>query len=131
MSMTDPIADMLTRIRNGIQAKHEKVDIPSSKLKENIAKVLSEEGYISGYKVIEDNKQNIIRIHLKYDDDTGVITKIRRVSKPGRRVYVKADKVPRVLRGFGVGVISTSKGVVSDQKAREEHIGGEFLLEVW
>ena len=132
MAMTDPIADMLTRVRNASMAKHEKVDIPSSKMKTEIAKILKDEGYIVNYKILEDNKQNIIRIHLKYDNDgTGVIKKIERVSKPGCRVYVGRDEVPSVLRGFGIVILSTSRGVMNDRDARKAKVGGEVLLKVW
>jgi small subunit ribosomal protein S8 len=132
MTMTDPIADMLTRIRNASMAKHEKVDIPSSKMKIAIAKILKDEGYIESYKILEDNKQNIIRIHLKYDNDgSGVITKIERVSRPGCRVYVAKDEVPYVLRGFGVVILSTSRGIMNDRDARKAKVGGEVLLKIW
>lgn len=132
MTMTDPIADMLTRIRNANMAKQDKVDIPSSRMKTEIAKILKDEGYIENYKILEDNKQNIIRIHLKYDSDgLGVIRKIERASRPGCRVYVGRDEVPYVLRGFGVVVLSTSKGVLSDRDARKAKVGGEVLLKVW
>jgi small subunit ribosomal protein S8 len=132
MTMTDPIADMLTRVRNATLAKHEKVDIPSSRLKIAIAKILTEEGYIESYKTLEDKKQNVIRIHLKYDaDKKGAIENIERVSKPGRRVYVGKDEIPYTLRGYGISILSTSKGVLTDRDARKEQIGGEVLLRVW
>ena len=132
MAMTDPIADMLTRIRNANMAKHDKVDIPSSKMKTEIARILKDEGYIEDYKILEDNKQNIIRIHLKYGNDgVGVIRKIERASRPGCRVYVGKDEVPYVLRGFGVVILSTSKGMLSDRDARKAKVGGEVLLKVW
>ncbi len=132
MSMTDPIADMLTRIRNANMAKLQKVDIPSSNLKVNIANVLRGEGFIKNYKVIADEKQGVLRIYLKYiDEKEGVFSEIKRISKPGSRVYVKGDKVPKVKNGLGVAILSTSKGVVTDKAAREAGIGGEILCTVW
>jgi len=132
MTMTDPIADMLTRIRNGVTAKFEIVDIPASKIKEAIARILAQEGYIESYKVLEDSKQNVLRIHLKYaKDKEGVISKIQRISKPGCRVYVDRDDVPFVLRGYGIAILSTSKGVITDKEARKEGIGGELICKVW
>jgi len=132
MTMTDPIADMLTRIRNANMVRHEKVDIPSSKIKESIAQILKDEGYIENFKIIEDVRQNIIRIQLKYDvDKKAVISKIERVSKPGRRVYVGNDEIPSVLRGYGVSVISTPKGILTDRNARKEKVGGEVLFKIW
>jgi small subunit ribosomal protein S8 len=130
--MTDPIADMLTRIRNANMAKLQKVDIPSSNLKVNIANVLRGEGFIKNYKVIADEKQGVLRIYLKYiDEKEGVFSEIKRISKPGSRVYVKGDKVPKVKNGLGVAILSTSKGVVTDKAAREAGIGGEILCTVW
>ncbi len=130
--MTDPIADMLTRIRNAQMAKHESVDISSSKMKLAIAKILKEEGYILDYKELQDNKHKIIRIRLKYIDDGDlVIKKIERVSRPGRRVYVNSKEIPQVLRGYGISILSTSKGVMTDQRARKEKVGGEVLVKVW
>ena len=131
MQITDPIADMLTRIRNANAAKHATVDIPASKMKKAIADILLEEGYIKGIQLIEDGAQGIIRITLKYNGNDKVITGLRRVSKPGLRVYAGADELPRVLRGLGIAIISTSKGVMTDKKAREAHIGGEVLAFVW
>lgn len=132
MSMTDPIADMLTRIRNANMAKLQKVDIPSSNLKVNIANVLRGEGFIKNYKVIADEKQGVLRIYLKYiDEKEGVFSEIKRISKPGSRVYVKGDKVPKVKNGLGVAILSTSKGVVTDKAVREAGIGGEILCTVW
>lgn len=132
MSMTDPIADLLTRIRNANMAKLQKVDIPSSNLKVNIANVLRSEGFIKNYKVIADEKQGVLRIYLKYiDEKEGVFSEIKRISKPGSRVYVKGDKVPKVKNGLGVAILSTSKGVVTDKAAREAGIGGEILCTVW
>ena len=132
MNITDPIADLLTRIRNASTAKHPSVDIPASNLKKAIANILLEEGYVKGVQVIADDKQGVIRIALKYTE-TGapVISGIRRVSKPGLRVYVGADELPRVLRGLGIAIISTSKGVMTDKKAREAHVGGEVLAFIW
>ena len=132
MHITDPIADMLTRIRNANSAKHDTVDIPASNMKKSIAQILVDEGYIKGYKVIEDGKQGVIRITLKYNPGKEkVITGLRRVSKPGLRVYVGADELPRVLRGLGIAIISTSKGVMTDKAARAAHVGGEVLAFVW
>jgi small subunit ribosomal protein S8 len=132
MSMTDPIADMLTRLRNANMAKLQKVDIPSSNLKVNIATVLRSEGFIKNYKVIADEKQGILRIYLRYiDEKDGVITEIKRISKPGSRVYVRGDSIPKVKNGMGVAILSTSKGVVTDKTAREAGIGGEILCTVW
>lgn len=132
MQVTDPIADMLTRIRNASSARHETVDVPASNIKKAIASILLDEGYIKGYHVIDDNKQGIIRITLKYGDKkTSAITGLKRVSRPGLRIYAGADEVPKVLRGLGVAIISTSKGVMTDRKAREQRIGGEVLAFVW
>ncbi|MDY7032443.1 MAG: 30S ribosomal protein S8 [Thermodesulfobacteriota bacterium] len=130
--MTDPFADMLTRIRNANKAKFKKVDIPSSNLKVNVAKILKDEGYIKNYKVMRDKKQGILTIYLKYDmDNNGVITGLKRISKPGCRVYVKNDNIPRVLNGLGITILSTPKGVLVDRKARELKVGGELLCSVW
>ena len=131
MKITDPIADMLTRIRNANNARHETVDVPASKLKIAIAQILVDEGYIKSYQVIEDNYQGIIRITLKYLGKEKVITGLRRVSKPGLRMYAGADDLPKVLRGLGIAIISTSKGVMTDKNARKEHVGGEVLAFVW
>lgn len=132
MQITDPVADMLTRIRNANTAKHESVDVPASNLKKAIAKILLDEGYIKSYEVVEDGTQGVIRIQLKYlAGKEKVISGLRRVSKPGLRVYVGADELPRVLRGLGIAIISTSKGVMTDKKARELHVGGEVLAFVW
>ena len=130
--MTDPFADMLTRVRNANKAKFKKVDIPSSNLKVNVAKILKDEGYIKNYKVMRDKKQGILTIYLKYDmDNNGVITGLKRISKPGCRVYVKNDNIPRVLNGLGINILSTPKGVLVDRKARELKVGGELLCSVW
>lgn len=133
MSMTDSIADLLTRIRNAHVAKHDRLDVPSSKLKLEVCRVLLEEGYIGGVTQMEGpTPQGTIRITLRYDEHgVPVIRHLQKVSKPGRRVYKKADEVPMVLNGLGVGVISTSKGVLTDAQARAERVGGEFLCEVW
>ena len=132
MSMTDPIADMLTRIRNGAMAKKETVDIPSSNVKVEIAKVLKAEGYISAYKVIKDDKQGILNVALKYDENKkSVVEGIKRVSKPGSRVYVNNDSVPKVINGYGIAILSTSKGLMVDREARKSKVGGEILCNVW
>jgi small subunit ribosomal protein S8 len=131
MYLTDPIADMLTRIRNANSATHEKVDIPFSKIKEKIAEILKEEGYISNYKVITDGNKKNIRVYLKYAGRERVIKGIKRISKPGRRVYSSVEDMPRVLSGLGVAIVSTSKGVVTDKVARRENMGGEVLAFVW
>lgn len=132
MSMSDPIADMLTRMRNGIIASFDSVDVPSSKLKINIAKILKSEGFIKNYKVIADKKQGLIRIFLKYDENgEPVIGGLKRVSRSSGRVYANKDKVPMVLNGFGINVLSTSKGVMTDKQARKLGIGGEILCSVW
>ena len=131
MHITDPIADMLTRIRNANSAKHATVDVPASNMKKSIAQILLEEGYIKNFQLINDGTQGIIRITLKYNGTDRAIQGLRRVSKPGLRVYAGAEELPRVLRGLGIAVISTSKGVMTDKKAREAHVGGEILAFVW
>ena len=132
MQITDPVADMLTRIRNANTAKHEKVDVPASNLKKSIAQILLDEGYIKAYEIVDDGTQGIIRITLKYlAGKEKVISGLRRVSKPGLRVYAGADELPRVLRGLGIAIISTSKGVMTDKEARKLHVGGEVLAFVW
>jgi small subunit ribosomal protein S8 len=132
MQITDAIADMLTRIRNAGSAKHETVDIPASNLKKSIAKILLEEGYVRNIEEIDDGKQGIIRILLKYTGNKqNVITGIKRISKPGLRVYASRDEVPKVLGGLGIAVLSTSKGIMTDKKARTEGIGGEVLAFIW
>lgn len=132
MQITDPVADMLTRIRNANTAKHESVDVPASNLKKAIAKILLDEGYIKSYEVVEDGTQGVIRIQLKYlAGKEKVISGLRRVSKPGLRVYASADELPRVLKGLGIAIISTSKGVMTDKTARANHVGGEVLAFVW
>ena len=132
MLITDPIADMLTRIRNAGSARHETVDIPNSKMKKAIAEILLEEGYIKSFQLIDDGTQGIIRITLKYlPGKEKAIQGLRRVSKPGLRVYAGADELPQVLRGLGIAIISTSKGIMTDKKARAQHVGGEVLAFVW
>ena len=131
MHITDPIADMLTRIRNANSARHDTVDVPASNMKKSIAQILLDEGYIKGYQIIDDGVQGMIHITLKYNGKDKVITGLRRVSKPGLRVYVGADELPRVLRGLGVAIVSTSKGVMTDKAARAAHVGGEVLAFVW
>jgi small subunit ribosomal protein S8 len=132
MVMTDPIADFLTRIRNGNMVMHETVEVPSSKIKAGIAEILREEGYIKDLEYIEDGKQGIIRIYLKYGPNKErIITGIKRISKPGLRVYVKKDEIPKVLGGLGTAVLSTSKGLMTDKRARQEKIGGEVICYIW
>lgn len=132
MVMTDPIADMLTRIRNANSVKHESVDIPSSKLKVELARILKDEGFIREYKVIEDGKQGILRIYLRYTAQKGqVIQGLKRISKPGLRVYASKDEIPRVLGGLGIAILSTSKGVLTDKEARKQGVGGEVICYVW
>jgi small subunit ribosomal protein S8 len=130
--MTDPIADLLTRIRNGAMAKLQKVDIPSSNMKVGIVNVLKNEGFIKNYKLISDQKQGVLRIYLKYiNDSDSVISEIKRVSKPGGRRYVKSDKIPSVKQGLGIAILSTSKGLLTDKAARETGVGGELICTVW
>ena len=132
MSQTDPIADMLTRIRNAVRARKKEVNLPSSGIKVEIAKILREEGFIRNYKVIEDKKQGILSISLKYvEDDQNVISGIRRISSPGCRIYCTKDSVPKVLDGLGLAIVSTSKGLMSGQKCEETGIGGEVLCSIW
>ena len=133
MQITDTIADMLTRIRNASTAKHETVDIPASNMKEAIAQILVDEGYVKNFQVIEDGKQGVIRVTLKYvgASRTPVIMGLRRVSKPGLRIYSSSEDMPKVMRGVGTAIVSTSKGVMTDKKARKENVGGEVLAFVW
>lgn len=132
MSMTDPIADYLTRIRNAIKAEHKKVDIPASNLKREITRILYENKYINNYVNIDDGKQGLIRIYLKYDEnEKGAISGLRRISKPGRRQYVDADHIPRVMNNMGISILSTSRGVMTGLQAKKERIGGEVLCYVW
>jgi small subunit ribosomal protein S8 len=132
MQITDTIADLLTRIRNASTAKHATVDIPASGIKKSITQILLDEGYIKDFKVIEDGKQGIIRVTLKYDDNKkSVISGLKRVSKPGLRIYSSCEDLPKVMKGLGVAIISTSKGVITDKKARELKVGGEVLAFIW
>jgi len=132
MQISDVIADMLTRIRNANNAKHETVDVPASNMKKSIAQILSDEGYIKGYQVVEDGKQGIIRITLKYTaSKQKVIHGLRRVSKPGLRIYSNCEDMPKVMNGLGIAIVSTSKGVMTDKKARQANVGGEVLAFVW
>ena len=132
MTMTDPIADMLTRIRNANTVKHETVDVPASNIKKEIVRILLEEGFVRGYDVIEDEKQGIIKIQLKYGQaGEKVIQGIKRISKPGMRVYTNAHEIPKVLNGLGIAIISTSKGILTDKQARKENVGGEVICYVW
>jgi len=132
MVMTDPIADMLTRIRNANMVRHEKLEVPASKIKKEIAEILKREGFIRDVEFIEDNKQGIIRIFLKYGpNNERVITGLKRISKPGLRVYAKANEVPRVLNGLGIAILSTSQGVLTDKEARQKGAGGEVLAYIW
>ena len=132
MQITDPIADMLTRIRNANNAKHATVDVPASNMKKSIAQILLDEGYIKSFQLMDDGTQGVIRITLKYNGGKEkVISGLRRVSKPGLRVYAGADELPRVLRGLGIAIVSTSKGVMTDKAARAAHVGGEVLAFVW
>ena len=131
MHTTDPIADMLTRIRNANAAKHICVDVPASNVKKAIAEILLEEGYIKNYQVIEDGKQDIIRIALKYNGKERAISVIKRVSTPGLRIYKSKEELPKVLKGLGIAIVSTSKGIMTDKKARKENVGGEVMAFVW
>ncbi|GIN87820.1 30S ribosomal protein S8 [Heyndrickxia sporothermodurans] len=132
MVMTDPIADLLTRIRNANMVRHEKLEVPASKIKKEVAEILKREGFIRDVELIEDNKQGIIRIFLKYGaNNERVITGIKRISKPGLRVYAKANEVPKVLNGLGIAIVSTSQGVLTDKDARNKQVGGEVLAYVW
>jgi small subunit ribosomal protein S8 len=132
MSVSDPVADFLTGIRNALRAKLRKVDVPASRLKVEIAKVLLNERYINNYKMIDDQRQGVLRVYLKYgSDQASVITGIRRISTPGRRQYVGKDSIPKVMGGLGTGIVSTSRGLMSDREARESGLGGELLCQVW
>lgn len=131
MNLTDPIADMLTRIRNAAKAKHVSVDVPYSKVKNDIANILLQEGYISEFEIVEDGAHKNIRITLKYFENKSVIQGLKRISKPGLRIYSEATKVPRVLNGLGVAIISTSKGIVTDKSARKTGMGGEVMAYIW
>ena len=132
MTMTDPIADMLTRIRNANSAKHPTVDVPASNMKKQIAQILVDEGYIKSFRVIDDDKQGVIRITLKYTENKSqVITGLRRVSKPGLRIYSNSKDMPKVMKGLGIAIVSTSKGIMTDREARKNNVGGEVLAFVW
>ena len=131
MQISDVIADMLTRIRNANSARHETVDVPASNMKKAIADILVEEGYVKGYQVIEDGKQGIIRITLKYIGKKQVIQGLRRVSKPGLRIYSGCEDMPKVMNGLGIAIVSTNKGIMTDKKARKENVGGEILAFIW
>ena len=131
MQMSDVIADMLTRIRNANDAKHESVEIPASNMKKAIADILANEGYIKGYQIIDDNKQGIIKVTLKYVGKQKAITGLKRVSKPGLRIYANCEDMPKVMNGLGIAIVSTSKGVMTDKMARKENVGGEVLAFVW
>lgn len=132
MTITDPIAEMLTRIRNANQARKERVDIPSSKMRQEIARILKEEGYIKNFRVLSDRRQGILRIYLKYTSKKEkVISGIKRISKPSLKYYVKVDEVPRVLGGLGIAILSTSQGIMTDKEARKRRIGGEVICHVW
>ena len=132
MQITDTIADMLTRIRNANSAKHETVDIPASNMKKAIAQILVDEGYVKGFQVIDDGKQGIIRMTLKYGENkTQIMTGLRRVSKPGLRIYTSCEDMPKVMKGLGIAIVSTSKGVMTDREARKQNVGGEVLAFVW
>ena len=131
MQMSDVIADMLTRIRNANDAKHESVEIPASNMKKAIADILANEGYIKGYQIIDDNKQGIIKVTLKYVGKQKAITGLKRVSKPGLRIYADCEHMPKVMNGLGIAIVSTSKGIMTDKRARKENVGGEVLAFVW
>ena len=132
MHITDPIADMLTRIRNANASKHESVEIPASNMKKQIAQILVDEGYIKSYNIIDDGKQGIIKVLLKYGPNKSLVIRgIKRVSKPGLRIYVGSEEIPKVMRGLGVAIVSTSKGVMTDKEARKANVGGEVLAFVW
>lgn len=131
MSVTDPIADFLTRVRNASKAKKVRVEIPASGLKKELAEILKKENYIHDFAIVEDNKQNLIRIHLKYSQGSAAISGLRRISKPGLRIYKGKDELPRVLNGLGTAVISTSKGLLTDKEARKQSVGGEVICYIW
>ena len=132
MVMTDPIADYLTRIRNANMVKHESLEIPASNIKKSMTEIIKNEGFIKDYEVVEDNKQNVLRIFLKYGkDQQRVISGLKRISRPGLRSYVDSDNVPKVLNGLGIAILSTSKGVITDKEARAQHVGGEVIAYIW
>ncbi len=131
MQTTDPIADYLTRLRNAIQAKHKRVDIPASNLKKELSKILTDQKFISGFSEIKDQKQGVLRVNLRYTDGVSAIAGLKRISRPGLRVYKPANELPRVYNGLGIAVISTSKGIMTEKNAREQKVGGEVLCEIW
>ena len=131
MNTTDPIADYLTRVRNAIKARHKRVDIPSSGVKRELTRKLAQQNYITGFTELEDKKQGVIRIALRYTEGVSAITGLSRVSTPGLRVYLPAEKLPRVMNGLGIALISTSQGIMTDREARTQHVGGEVLCEIW
>jgi small subunit ribosomal protein S8 len=131
MSLSDPVADYLARVRNAISAKHDKVDIPSSRVKVEITRILKEEGFIQNYKIQEDKVQGTIRVFLKYSDGSPVITGLKQVSKPGRRIYAHKDKVPKVVGGLGISIVSTSRGIMTGDQSHRAGVGGEVLCQVW
>ncbi len=130
-AVTDPIADLLTRVRNAIKAKKRRVDIPSSNMKKDIVNILKEQKYINDYMIMEDNKQNVIRVALKYSNGVSAISGLKKISVPGLRSYSGTEELPRVLNGYGIAIVSTSKGIMTDRQARRENVGGEVLCEVW
>jgi small subunit ribosomal protein S8 len=129
--ITDPVSDYLTRLRNAIRARHKRVQVPASGFKREITRMLAEQHFIAGYEEIKDNKQGILKITLRYTDGDSAIAGLKRISSPGRRVYVNAEELPRVLNGMGIAVISTSKGLMTDKQARQEHVGGEVVCHIW
>ncbi|MBI2420313.1 MAG: 30S ribosomal protein S8 [Ignavibacteriales bacterium] len=131
MAVTDPIADLLTRVRNAIKAKKRRVDVPASKMKAGVIQILKEQNFIQDFALVEDNKQNVLRIALKYTNGISAISGIKRISTPGLRVYADVEHLPRVLNGYGMSVISTPKGLLSDRQARKENVGGEIICEIW
>ena len=131
MRLTDPVADMLTRLRNSISARHQKVDVPASKLKAEIARILKEEGYISNFKATEEEGHKVLRIYLKYSNNEAAISNVERVSRPGCRVYVRRSEIPRVLGGLGINILTTPRGVMTGRQARKQGLGGEVLCQIW
>jgi small subunit ribosomal protein S8 len=131
MPVTDSVSDFLTRIRNASRAKKLRVDIPASNMKKNLAEILKKQKFINDYSIVEDNKQNILRIELKYSDGSPAISGLKKISKPGLRVYKKSDQMPRVLNGLGIAIVSTSKGLLTDKEARQESVGGEIICYIW
>jgi len=131
MAVTDPISDLLTRIRNAVKAQKRRVDIPNSNLKKNIVEILKKQNFIVDYQIVEDNKQNILRVFLRYTNGVSALSGLQRISKPGLRVYSAKDTLPRVLNGYGISIISTSKGLLTDKEARREAVGGEIICKIW